>query len=399
MPTLTQLLRGLAPACLLLVPLGAQNASSALEERFARLEAHLARLEARLGETVSADELAPTLKEFSDLERQLGYDGKTPLVVTRAAGKETRLSVGGYVQANAEFGRAPDSRFTGIFNRVLLRRARLTLKGSFAEGFEFTLQPDFGNNSIAGVSGYRAQLADMFLAWTKYDAANIQVGQFKTPFGYEQLLADTKVLTTERSLPNDSLTVSRQIGVGLSGSFLGKRLAYSVGAFNGNGVNNGANDNDQFMYAGRLSAVMLTAPGVRLTSGVNGFWTRDTSTVTTRRTGSGVDTQLTLGPTDWAVEYLRVLQNRVTGADINGRGWSAQGAWFFVPKTWQALVRYETYDANTVLPANVSTNWVYGLTWCFNGNDLKLTFNYTVGNPAGPLQHEGRISTRLQVVF
>ena len=86
MPTLTQLLRGLAPACLLLVPLGAQNASSALEERFARLEAHLARLEARLGETVSADELAPTLKEFSDLERQLGYDGKTPLVVTRAAG-------------------------------------------------------------------------------------------------------------------------------------------------------------------------------------------------------------------------------------------------------------------------------------------------------------------------
>ena len=121
------------------------------------------------------------------------------------------------MQANAEFGRAPDSRFTGIFNRVLLRRARLTLKGSFAEGFEFTLQPDFGNNSIAGVSGYRAQLADMFLAWTKYDAANIQVGQFKTPFGYEQLLADTKVLTTERSLPNDSLTVSRREGQQSSG--------------------------------------------------------------------------------------------------------------------------------------------------------------------------------------
>ncbi len=157
--------------------LRAQPAGLSLEDRVASLEKQLARIEARLGDTVSARELAPTLKEFSDLTRQLGWDGKSQLTVVKAGGKEQKLSIGGFVQTHAEFGgRAPDSRYTGIFNRVLLRRARLTTKGSFAENFEFTLQPDFGNNSIAGNTAYRGGFADAFVAWTKYEAGNIQVG-------------------------------------------------------------------------------------------------------------------------------------------------------------------------------------------------------------------------------
>src|SRR4051812_35891128 len=93
----------------------AQSPSPSVEDRLARIEQQLARLEARLGDTVTATELAPTLKEFSDLNRQLGWDGKSPLTVVKAAGKEQRLSIGGYVQAHAEFGDAPDSRYAGIF--------------------------------------------------------------------------------------------------------------------------------------------------------------------------------------------------------------------------------------------------------------------------------------------
>eukprot|EP01031_Cornospumella_fuschlensis_P006609 gene6609-8219_t len=245
----SRLVRLLALAAL---PFAVRAATPTLEERLARLESALARIEARLGDTVSADELAPTLKEFSDLTRQLGWDGKAPLTVVKAAGKEQKLSIGGYVQGNTEFGGAPDSRWTGINNRVLLRRARVTVKGSFAENFEFTLQPDFGNNSIAGNVGYRAGLADAYIAWTKYETANVQLGQFKSAFGYEQLLADTKTPTVERSLPNDLLTVSRQMGIALFGTSAGKRISYNVGAYNGNGVNNGNNDNDQFMYAARV---------------------------------------------------------------------------------------------------------------------------------------------------
>jgi phosphate-selective porin OprO/OprP len=370
-----------------------------LEQRLTRLEAQLSRIEARLDDTVSADELAPTLKEYSELTRQLGWDGKSQLTVVRAAGKEQKLSIGGYIQAQGEFGGTPDSRYTGINDRILLRRARITLKGSFQEHFEFTLQPDFGNNSIAGNTAYRAQLADAYLAWTKHENFNVQLGQFKTPFGYEQLMSDTKTLTIERSLPNDLLTVSRQIGLGASGTFFDKKLSYSVGAFNGNGVNNGNNDNDQFMYAGRVAATAWSGAAGKLTVGANGYWSKDTGTFTGRRTGVGIDGQLALGRFDFAAEYLHVLSNRITGTDTVGEGWYLMGTYFFVPKKFQGVVRYETADTNTRVGGTTSESWVLGANYLIKGDDLKLAFNYTLGDPAGLLSDEGRFAGRLQIVF
>lgn len=381
------------------LPFTVRAATPTLEERLARVESALARIEARLGDTVSASELAPTLKEFSDLTRQLGWDGKAPLTVVKAAGKEQKLSIGGYVQGNAEFGGAPDSRWIGINNRVLLRRARVTLKGSFAENFEFTLQPDFGNNSIAGNAGYRAGLADGYIAWTKYETANVQLGQFKSAFGYEQLLADTKTATVERSLPNDLLTVSRQMGVALLGTFAGKRISYNVGAYNGNGVNNGNNDNDQFMYAARVAATAWSRGTDKLAFGTNGYWSNDTGTFPGHRTAWGVDSQLTLGAFDFNAEYLHALQNRATGLDTTADGWSALAGYFIVPKTLQGVLRYETYTANVNLGGTTSRSWVIGANYHIKGDDLKLTFNYVLGDPAGPLSQEGRFLSRLQVIF
>jgi len=373
-------------------------AASSLEDRLARLEKQLARLEARLGDTVSSDELAPTLKDYSELTRQLGWDGKA-ITVVKAAGKEQKLSIGGYVQAHGEFGRAPDSRYTGINNRVQLRRARITTKGAFAEGFEFTLQPDFGNNSISGNTAYRAGFADAYLAWTKYEAANLQIGQFKSAFGYEQLLSDTKTPMVERSLPNDLLTVSRQMGVAILGTLANKRITYNVGAYNGNGVNNGFNDNDQFMYAGRVAATAWSRGADKLSIGTNGYWSNDTGTFTGRRTAWGVDSQLTVGAIDLNAEYLHALQNRLTGADTTADGWSILAGYFVVPKVWQTLVRYETYNANTKIGGNESKTWVFGANYYIKGDDLKLSFNYYLGDPAGPLKGEGRFMTRVQVVF
>lgn len=377
----------------------AQPAAPSLEERLARVESMLARLEARLSETVTADELAPTLKEYSELTRQLGWDGKSQLTVVKAAGKEQKLSIGGYGQVHGEFGQAPDSRYTGINNRVQIRRARITVRGAFQEKFEFVLQPDFGNNSITANSAYRAQFADAYLGWNQSDALNVQVGQFKTAFGYEQLLADTKIPFVERSLPNDLLTVGRQMGIGVSGGFLNKTFTYSVGAYNGNGVNNGGNDNDQFMYATRLGAQLWSKGDDKLTIATNGYWSNDSGTFVGHRTGVGYDGQLTLGRFDFAGEYLQVVSNRITGSDTTARGWYGQAAYYLVPKKLQALVRFENYNANTRVPNSTSTEWVFGANYYIKGDDLKLTFNYLLGDPAGPLNGEGRFAGRLQVAF
>lgn len=377
----------------------AAAAEVSLADRIARLEEQLARIEARLESPATPADLVPAVKEYRELTQQLGWDGKSALTVVKAAGKEQKLSLGGYAQIQGEFGDSPDARFNGIGDRFQLRRMRVTLKGSFRENFDFTLQPEFGNNAIAGVNGYRAQFADATIAWTRYPACNVQIGQFKTPFGYEQLLPDTRIFTVERSLPNDQLAVGRQIGIGLSGTLPRNSFGYSVGVFNGNGVNNGANDNDQFMFAGRLAATVWSRDADRLALGVNGFTSRDTGALVGRLTGTGVDLQATLGRFDTQIELLRVHSDRVAGADTTADGGSALVGWYFVPKSIQAIVRYERFRADTAAADATSAGWVFGVNWYVKGDDIKLTFNYHLGDPAGPLSVQGRFFSRVQVAF
>ncbi len=378
----------------------AEDGSSSIEERLQRIEAQLARLESQLGDKVETSELAPTLKEFSDLSKKLGWDGKSALNFVKPAGKEKSLSLGGFVQLQGEFGDAPDSRFTGMADRFLLRRARLTVKSTFQENFELLLQTDFGNISIGNVSGARGQLTDAYVAWTKYSWANLQIGQFKTPFGYEQLMSDTKALFAERSLPNDMLTVSRQIGMGASGTVLDKKLTYSVGVFNGTGVNNGNNDNDQFMTAGRVAGEVWSKDSRKVTVGVNGYWSKDNGTpIVGTRNGLGVDLQYASDRWNVAGEYLTRKYNRVTGADTESNGWYVWAGYYFVPKLWQAVLRYESYDSDIDAANTTSDGWVAGLNYYLKGDDIKLSLNYHYGDPAGIAGEQGRLTSRVQVMF
>lgn len=70
-----------------------------------------------------------------------------------------------------------------------------------------------------------------------------------------------------------------------------------------------------------------------------------------------------------------------------------------VPKTLQAVVRYETYDPNRVIGADDSSLWTVGLNYFIKGDDLKLCVDYLFGDPAGPLADQQRLLTRLQLVF
>lgn len=365
-------------------------------------------------------------KENTDLRKELGWTGGKAPVLARPGGKEQKLNIGGYLQLQGEAGRAPDARFSGINDRFLIRRARLGANGRFMEDFDFKIEGDFGNNSISGRSGYSAQITDVFINYNRYSFANIKLGQFKTPFGYEQLQPDTKILTVERSLPNDRLTSSRQIGLGVSGDFFEKRLGYSVGAFNGNGVNNGFNDNDHFLYAGRVTATPLTVKiseqDLKWNVGFNALSSHDASvsssgfgfdstplTVATdnlfggERTAIGFDTQVTFAGAELQFEYLRghySPANDLPESSFDAEGFQVTAAYFVVPKYLQALVKYETFNPNTGVDGDSTDLWTFGINYCIKGDDLKLSVNYVLGNPAGgTADGQGRIMARAQLVF
>jgi phosphate-selective porin len=396
--------------------LGSWNATAAdagsVEERLKKLEEQVEGLKT----------------ENTQLKNELGYDAKTPLVVVKAAGKEAKMSLGGFFQAQAEFGNAPDGRYNGIEDRFLMRRARLFVQGSFLEHFDYKMEADFGANSLSEQTGSRAALTDMFLNWNRYDFANVKAGQYKTHFGWEQLASDTKILTVERSLPNDRLTDGRQIGSSVTGSVLDKRVSYAIGLFNGTSVNNSFNDNDHFMYSARIQGTAVKTEWnkmpVEWNIGVNGLTTKDGGSggsVTKSgfgfdavaggavdnnfvgdRNAWGVDTQVKVGPFDLQAEYIRSRfepDNNIPANGFEADGWYVLGGYYILPKYLQAIVRYEQFDPHLGVSGDSSDVWTFGLNYYIKGDDLKLMANFLYGDQAGGDERKGRLLLRAQVMF
>lgn len=346
-------------------------------------------------------------------------------VTVQAAGGEASLTLGGLLQVQFEDGDRGDSRFpaTGE-DRFYLRRARLSATGTFAEQFDFRLEFDLAG-TLGSTNGLRAQMTDGYVNWSRYAGAQIRAGQFKTPFGFEQLYADPRLLTIERSLANDRLTLNRQLGAQLWGDLLDKRLSYAVGVFNGNGVNNSANDNGKLLWAGRLVATPwkgnLFGGPASWAIGGNYFESEDTalslpdlnldSTPTTadkdnlftgKRHGYGVDSQLETGPFSLWVEYL---QNHLEPTDarpfsrFDADGWYAQAGVFLVPKKLQLVAKYETFDPSTRVSSNEVSTGTVGLSYYIRGNNLKLQLDYLRTELPGNADTQNKVIARIQAWF
>ncbi len=345
-------------------------------------------------------------------------------IVVRPAGSEPTLTIGGLIQAQADGGDRGDARWTNDNDRFYLRRARLNATGSFLEDFDFRLEMDFAG-SLGNTTGARAQLTDGYINWSHFAAANVRVGQFKTPFGFEQLYFDSRLPTIERSLVNDRLTLNRQVGLQLGGVLLDKHVTYAVGAFNGNGTNNNFNDNDKFDWVGRVTVVpwrgQLMGEPASWTVGANGFTAEDTalalstdlgidSTPTTpdhdgiftgKRRGQGVDSQFVSGRFEVWAEYLNTRfepTNNVPKSQFKASGGYAQATFYLVPKKWQILVKRETFDPNDTVQKDQTNTSTVGVNYYIRGNDLKLMFNY-LRVKSDQLGSQDKFLARLQVGF
>jgi len=350
--------------------------------------------------------------------------GAQTLGEVKPAGKEPSLTIGGFIQAQFDDGDKGDSRFANDNGRFYLRRARLNASGRFLEEFDFKLELDLAN-SLSNTSALRAQMTDGYITWNRYPAANIRVGQFKTPYGFEQLYSDTRLIAIERTLVNDRLTESRQVGAQVGGDLFEKRVSYAVGTFNGNGVNNNFNDNNGFLKVGRISVIPWqgTVAGGNATWSVagNGYSSKDTglalsdlgldSTPTTadkdglftgKRNAYGVDSQFVSGPFELWGEYLNVRfepDSKVPKPRFTADGWYGQASYFVVPKRLQIFAKYETFDPNDQKDADDTKTTTLGVNYYFKGHDLKLMVDYLRTDAPTPLDTQNKVIARLQVMF
>ncbi len=370
----------------------AQNAS--LEDRLNALEQRVQAL----------------AKENTDLKKQLGWKESTPPVLAQPGGKETRVTVGGFLQGQAEFGHASDTRWNGVKDRFFFRRARIYVAGSFAEDFDFKAELDLQGNTLGASTGNLARANEIFINWRKYPAANLRFGQLKPAFGAETLLSDTKMLTIERSLASERLTDGRQLAIGALGDLFGKKLSYYAVVAQGNGSNVSANDNNKFQQSARIVFTPISTAHDKVALGVNGLWTTDTGITksdlglagnlfTGSRSMSGLDAQWTHGPLELGAEWLHGSFRPTGGVSFKAEGWHATAAYFLIPAKLQAVYREESFDPNTATGGNTFRTHLFGLNYYVKGDDIKFGLDYLDGHVPGSTKDGSRVISRVQVIF
>lgn len=434
-----------------LVASAAHAAAPTLEERLQALEAGYAQLKAEnaelraliaagtagAGTPAGADEAAPLVAGASvpgaTPAEAAGPAGKTAAASAAApanndapaqvvaAGNVAKLTLGGFVQAQYEAGDPADQRFVGVNDRFYVRRGRISVTGAFAEHFDFRVEADFGANSLSPASGLRAAANEIYVNWNKYPAANLRIGYLKPAFGAEQLASDLTTPTIERFLGSDRIADGRQPGLGVYGSFLARRLGYTVTLGHGNGSNSSLNDNDSFMGAARVYGTLFDSPRAgRLTGGVNAMRSDDRlvskpgfgfdltggavpdTIFRGERSGWGIDANWSLGRAMLSGELLRENfkpDNAIPAADFDAQGWHLTATWMLLPGRLEAALRREVFDPNLDVAGDATENWIAGFNYLIKGSDIKLMVNYMFGDAPNLPDDSGRLLARMQIVY
>lgn len=452
-------------------PLRAQGSDAErlqkLEQAVNQLQKRNAELEQEVSGLKKRTSWEPVVGADGKTKTEVSYDGKTyvekavveekklPVYVIQG-GPELKLTLSGRIQTQfeADGARAYEGRFgeRAIEDRFLLRRARIALAGDFAEHFDFKMEGDFGQGD--GINSNRTAFSgtDIFINWHQFPAAQIKVGQWKAPFGLEELTSSRFNYLIERSAAGNAITPGRQVGIQLWGKPLEALwpkqkdlLTYYAGIFNGNGRNVSVNDNDQFMYVGRVElepwkgkmwyrdSKVYEAKHSFLKLGANILNSRDNTGTNIspngnllvledgslnsfnlpspgERTAWSVDGWLHLGPFDLWGEYF---QERVypQGGGVPAEfslfkpeGFFIIAGAFVLPKL-QLVVRWDDVHPGQVPNSGIQAITA-GLNYYIHGDSLKLMVNYVhtwsdfrEANPQfGDDQFDG-VLARMQVLF
>ena len=132
-----------------------------------------------------------------------------------------------------------------------IRRAKTQLAGYFWKPeITFELQIGWAGSDATGGSSTFSGIEDAMLNWdaSKKGTFQVRVGQYKVPFGRQELTSSEKQQFIDRSLLSGEFTHSRDVGVSLWGRLNGGKLEYWAGIFNGNGRQKSINDNNSSAY-------------------------------------------------------------------------------------------------------------------------------------------------------
>jgi phosphate-selective porin OprO/OprP len=134
-----------------------------------------------------------------------------------------------------------------------IRRAKFKLEGWFWKQNNLTYEVQLNWPAATGTN-IGAFLEDADIAWDPQGKGRFRIvfGQFKPPFGLQELTSSGNQSFVDRSLVSNEYVRGRDTGVAVQGVLFSNKLEYRAGIFNGNGLTRTINDNGSFQVNGRL---------------------------------------------------------------------------------------------------------------------------------------------------
>jgi len=199
-------------------------------------------------ESRSAAQAAPA--EPAEPGVRVGWSkGKT---VLEAPGVRIELSNRLQLRWTGDWPEGDDRTTTGSFR---IRRAKTKLAGwAYDERVGFELQLNWASQIDI--------LEDAFVDVdaTGNGALRVRLGQYKVPFGRQQLTSSGSQQFVDRSITSSRFALGRDVGLMLHGAVAGGRLSYSGGIFNGS-VLGGNNDDARYRIDARVQIAPNGDPG------------------------------------------------------------------------------------------------------------------------------------------
>ncbi|HDJ24038.1 MAG TPA: hypothetical protein ENF17_09130 [Candidatus Aminicenantes bacterium] len=267
------------------------------------------------------------------------------------------------------------------------RRARLSLKAKTSNGLQLKIQID---------PTRAPSLIDLDLSLALSSLAVVHVGQFKVPFSLENLTSSSRLDTINRSRTvellcpgQDNKAKGRDIGISVSGEWL--KVKYSLGLFNGAGINC-KDDNDQKDIAGRFvfEPTSSLALGYSFYRGTIGS---SEEVFQEKKRRNDLEAQLRTGRFFVRGEWIwgSTGEKKAEGAYI-------LGGYELVSDKALFIFRLDKVDPDKSSPIDDFKVTTFGLTW-FLGKKSKLQINYEIHQEKEIKVDNNVFLTQLQIGF
>ncbi len=241
-----------------------------------------------------------------------------------------------------------------------------------------------------------AKFKDAYVDFGAVPLATVRFGQFKVPFGFQELLPDEAQLFAERAITN-LFAPGREQGAVLMGSTAGKHFGYAVGAFNGSGESKNQDDagllyatqvywdplGEYKMTEGSLDvtdrSMLHLALGYRTGEPGRGYNTQgvfeDPNNQDALNLAVGWKSRRFTVETEYYTQTTEVHNPPPAAADVDSDGWHVQASYTAIPQKLELGARYAEVDGDTNAPTGKATETRGVVSYYWKGHNLKLLFD------------------------